>query len=408
MSPRARNRLLALGLSGAFSLLLGWGLWQWKGEPLQHLIFHEPDIDAIAHERAATYAPGEVTGVPTAVTDPATLRYYLTEDHAVRLYGLRPKDQRRYDPWCGYSARPGRYRKTTWEEHPDGFWYSQTNSEGLTDRDLDREAEFDLKVLAGGDSHSFGLCNIDENWASQLEVQLGERWPERSFEVLNTSQGGFTFYNYVGMLEKYLDWDPDVFVLGVFAGNDFSELLGMAHVFGEGERPRLGPEPSERRRYASKNISRSAMGQCFSSVFTFHTKPEWIDIAMERSLDLIGQMKEICDRRDMLFVVVVIPAPCEFEWGEPFPEFEEMRKYLQLSAEDCAVADRMVDRFFSELSELGVVTVDLRDRFAAQPEPPYWRKDLHINILGHRLLAEEVLPAVADWAVESGRIRSSD
>jgi len=416
MNRTTRVRLLAAGASTLLSLLAAWAAWHWLDREPEGLVFFEPDLESLAAERAPrppaagpTPRSGEAGSArvhpPLPVAEER--RYFLSEEHVERLYGVGrlPRDNRIYDPWVAYVSRPGRNRESEWDEHPDGVWYSRTNEEGLADRPFDRALPRDFKVVAAGDSHTFGICNVEENWANQLEALLTARWPGRTVEVLNTGQGGYSFYNYIGALEKYLVWEPDAFVLAIYAGNDFSELLGPAAIFGETEQPlRLSKEESDRRRHASEEISQYASGQCFNNLIAFQAHPEWIGPALELSLGLVAQMQEICAAWDMLFVVAVIPAPCDLQWPEPIAAFRAEQDYLQIPDEGLGVTDRMVDRLLDGLRELGIPSVDLRPRFEAQPEPPYWRRDLHLDVDGHRLLAEEVLPLVAEWAEASGRL----
>ena len=49
-------------------------------------------------------------------------------------------------------------------------------------------------------------------------------------------------------------------------------------------------------------------------------------------------------------------------------------------------------RFLRAVSDLGVETVDLRAAFRGATELLYWKRDHHINLAGHDLVARELAP----------------
>lgn len=384
------HRLLALLASTLVGLGLGLLLLRWARPEPELLSFHEADVEALARDREEALASDREPGS-------SAFPYRLSEAEAERLFGLEAY-KRTYDPLVGFRMEPERVLEKTWEEYPGGAYVSRTSSEGLADRELDRAAHFDLRVLAAGDSHTFGLCEVEETWCSELERGLAGSFPGRSFEVLNTGQSSYTFYQYLGMLEAYLDWDPEVFVMAVFAGNDFAELLGLAPIFGEGEPRTLPPRRRELQREAlAERDYKPAMGQCYNTILKFTTRPEWIAPALECSLGVVRRIQEICDRRGMLFVTVVIPLPCCLSW-EPEPEaFETLERGLRIRGDGCAVANELIDGFLAGLDELGVQRVDLRPAMAELDEPPFWERDLHLDLAGHELVAREVRPLLEAW-----------
>ena len=346
------------------------------------LTFIETDLDGV---HPATRAP-----------DSGEFPYRISESDAERVFRLE-RFKRIYDPDTGFRAQPSRTLEKTWEEYPGGRYVSRTNSEGLADRELDRQAHFDLRVIAAGDSHTFGLCEREETWASELERLFEGRFPGRSCEVLNTGQGGYTFFQYAGALESFLDWDPQVFLLAAFAGNDFIEVLGLSPLYGAGRNFPLAAEDAERRRavLADKRF-KAAFGQCYSTLQKFSHNPEWIEPAIARSLDAVAHIARRCAERDVLFVTAVIPLPCCLEWRARPELFAELDAGLDLPADSCAVAGELVDRFCAGLAELGVEYIDLRGPLNEQPEPPFWERDLHLDLDGHELVAREFWGRIED------------
>ena len=400
-----------------------WGIWSWwSGRGGADLEFVEvgPGLDELKLEREVQAAerarvrPGQ-PGTPTTSAAlweplaPAERAYYLSEDHVRKYFGLgkRDKDLRVYDPFVFMLQRPGCNQVMKWSEHPEGEILYQTNEAGLRDDPIDWEGSADLRVLVTGDSHTYGMCSNHESYPNVLEAQLTAAWPGRTFDVLNTGQGGWTFYHYLGMLEKYLDWEPDVFVVGVYGGNDFSGLAGLAHTFDESSRTRLTAEHYQQRREALA-INPSAMGQCFTGAFHFEHNPQHVDELYAVSLDLIEQMRAVCEIRGIEMVVAFIPAPCDLAWDRPIKKFEELREFLDLGDDGLGVLDALATRFVDDVRKSGLPVVDLRDSLEGLERPPYWRRDQHLDLVGHEILARELQPVVEELARARGLLGEPD
>lgn len=400
---RTRTRWIAASASTVLSLVgaLVFALW-WRARAPVGLRFHETgDLSAIRLERQA-YAAERA---PIDPADPRAWRYYLSRENASNVFAIDENPELRvYDPWTYYVSAPNRRVNVPWAEHDKGGYRLITNSAGLRDDEFDPDQARDLFVVAAGDSHTFGICNNHESWPNRLELALSKRFKRRRIEVLNAAAGGFTFYQYLGTLEKYLNLDPDALVVAVYGGNDFTELLTLQELFGEGPPVRRFTRAENRMRKAAAEAHRNAMGQCFNSTWTLTRRPELQESLVATALGLVGEMKAICEQRGMLFVVALIPAPCQYAFEPPIADFDELREELGLSEADCGILDRVADRFVAGLAELGVTTVDMRAPFSATHPPPYWRRDQHLDVRGHRLLAEALEPIVEGWVRETGRL----
>ena len=75
-----------------------------------------------------------------------------------------------------------------------------------------------------------------------------------------------------------------------------------------------------------------------------------------------------------------------------------------LSEEDCALVDVLARRFARAVRKRRIPLVDMTERFRGLEHPPYWRKDQHMNLVGHEELARALLPVIADWATATGRL----
>ena len=378
----ALSRSRVLLLAAVTSVLLCAAIVAWKRQrPTETFTFVEDAVfEAIAVERASFQPdPGLATGRP----------HYLAEEQVRRIFDMR--GGKPYDPWCYFRERPGKRVRVRWPEHPDGFFLVETNSLGY--RDDEPAGRADLEVYVVGDSNTAGVCNRDESYSNRLERLLAEH-REGSVSVLNMGTGGYGLHSYLGTVEKAVASRPDVFVVSVFGGNDFTEVLPLHRLFDDGPRHPWEGEVAERRR-AALRLDRVLMTHGYHAALLFDTFPDARDVALRVALDLVGRMKAACDAHGVRLVVLYIPEPCSFEWTPPLEGAGELRAVLGLEPEDYGVVSRLADRFLEGLAGMDVETVDLRPVFASMPEPPYWRKDLHMNLEAHEQAARALLERVS-------------
>jgi hypothetical protein len=119
-----------------------------------------------------------------------------------------------------------------------------------------------LRILVTGDSHTDGVCNNSESFTNLLEAELSAAHPGEAIEALNAGKGAYSFYNYLGVLERLLPLRPDVFVVAVYGGNDFVESLALRHTFEHGAPP---TRASRRRKRCAGRASLSSTSRPLSS-----------------------------------------------------------------------------------------------------------------------------------------------
>lgn len=136
-----------------------------------------------------------------------------------------------FDPHVYVRRKGGVDHRMRFPEHPDGGWRVRTNSEGLREDDEIRTEQPDVRILVGGDSHTDGLCPNEASFANVLEALLADERPGETVEVLNTGTGAYHFYNYLGVLERFRELRPDLYVIAVYGGNDFYKNLGLLRYF---------------------------------------------------------------------------------------------------------------------------------------------------------------------------------
>ncbi|WP_254566383.1 GDSL-type esterase/lipase family protein [Oscillatoria sp. HE19RPO] len=114
-----------------------------------------------------------------------------------------------YDPDIGFRVRP--YTKGS-------------NQFGFNDRDypLDRTPET-TRLLILGDSYGW-VGGLLENYTAVLDNQLVHQFGENKIEVINAGYSMTHTGEQRKILEKYgMQYQPDLVILGFFAGNDFHD-----------------------------------------------------------------------------------------------------------------------------------------------------------------------------------------
>jgi len=317
-----------------------------------------------------------------------------------------------YDPDVYYRYRAKLHVVVPWEEHPAGSWLRVTNGFGLREDTDDDFTGVDLKILVAGDSHTDGSCDNRESFTNLLEARLAEVDPSRSVVALNTGVFGYSFYNYLGALEEGLLGQhgalPNVFVVAVYGGNDFVEVPRLFHYFRGSAMPPTSPEYWARID-AAKRASSRELGQGLNQLAYFGEHPDQIDVAIEGCREAMGEIARLCHEREIRLHVVHIPAAFDV----PRPDFEaavdRALEALGLSHDALELGRAFEAELRDCLAGLGVSYVDLTERFLASEEPCYWTSDLHLDLVGHRIVAEvleELLGRREDLAPRPPEVRS--
>jgi hypothetical protein len=325
--------------------------------------------------------------------DPREWRYFLGPHRADALFSISGNSNLAYDPWT-YVRDAGNVVTTfVWVEHPRREWTWKSNSLGCReDHELD-DPPRDIRVLVAGDSHTCGVCSDDESFANLVEAQLAHTHAGRSVEVLNAGLGGYTFLNYLGTFLRFRSFAPEVFVVAVFGGNDFAELLPMYLYFAHQPWSSMTAAESQRRDLGLK-VSPEAMGQGMAGIDTFRTWPWYEAVMVRASLQICEEMKRVAENYHSKLIVVFIPCPFDFAWRDPPQKLVKTRAALELRDSDMRIPRDMSDAFLKGLAERGITTLDMRPIFEREPGPPYWRADFHLDVRGHELVARELRPLV--------------
>lgn len=301
-------------------------------------------------------------------------------------------DYYRADEVVGHLHVPHARRELAWEEHPQGTIVMQTNNLGFRDDDDIPPAKGDdeIRVLVTGDSHTDGVVWNNESFANVLEARLNSRHGGVRFNVLNGGVGYYGPYNYARFLDKFIDLEPDLFIVALYAGNDFMDacqVLESTGVFAN-DRPASYLEDL---RACRKKIGPSIVSQGLNQLFYFKHFPTMEAAALDFTEAQLLAIHERCEKRGIGLLVLVIPTKARLEAEVEAEHLAQAREILGLSKEQLETDQRLTTALLTRLAHRGIATLDLATPLSAHAPGLYWQLDYHLSTEGHRRAAEAVL-----------------
>ncbi|MBI5432750.1 MAG: SGNH/GDSL hydrolase family protein [Planctomycetes bacterium] len=344
-------------------------------------------------------APGPVVLKDNTTASESLLRARAAEPHpnaplwepmdvadVPALYGA-PDDERLADPWTGFAYRPNHARRLVLPDHPEGAFGKRTNSLGLSQPEELSPAR-DFLVLVGGDSHADGLCDDADTFAAQSRERLRALHPDRTIDVANAAEAGYAFHHYLGLLHKFAELRPNVYVVAIYTGNDVMGTVKLRHYFARTMPPPHTLEYFKEIRRAQK-ISTGAVANALNQLLYFRRYPDELEPSIQNALALCAELEDFARERGIEVLYVAIPACLEAS-GVGEAKLAELKRELALET----VWDHfevVTDRLVAGLRARGNDVTDLREHFSGLRERYYWT-DLHINVDGQRLIAELLAP----------------
>ena len=130
------------------------------------------------------------------------------------------KDRFENDPDMGFKARA--YYPTGLGLHGRGDDGTLTNQFGFNDRDYSlQKASGVFRIVVVGDSFGWN-GGLEDNYTAILERKFETRDGAHKLDVINTGYPGTHTAEQLSMLKRFaLQYNPDLVILGFFAGNDF-------------------------------------------------------------------------------------------------------------------------------------------------------------------------------------------
>lgn len=390
------SRWLALFVSSFLSLTAAWFYLDWRSSAGEDVALVESDVEGARAKRPEPPAVSSIDSELLAAEPWLAYAFHVPRESARKLFPQLKSRVTTYDPWCGFVYKPNVVTGKAFPEHPDGKYEKRANSLGIRSEREPRAVKPELRILVAGDSHVDGVCYPPEGYPALMEGRLAETLGAENVEVLNAAHGGYSFYNYLGVLERFLHLglEPDLFVMTVFAGNDFLEIQSPTRFFATGVKKKR-PQNSRysefsKKRSGAEGSRRSAFAQGLGTTGYFACWPEELEELLGVALDLTARAKARCDERGIEMLVVLLPTPAELPDQADRELIESCMELTDLLPEDIDRVARLRERFVGTLREKGIATFDLYPAFAQHEGRLYWSQDLHISVEGHALAAELV------------------
>jgi hypothetical protein len=177
-----------------------------------------------------------------------------------------------------------------------------------------------------------------------------------------------------------------MFISTLFTGNDFWDSIHLSDFF-------TGRVPTERAGLYTKRIHKVAtkwpvrIAQGFNQAFRFRHMPEEAELAVTAAVAFHIEMARLCEIHGIRFVTVVLPTKADVDGEDDRESYREILDALHLSDYDYAVSARLASRFIASLEANGITCIDATNALRDGKGPYYWRKDHHLNVEGHKLVA---------------------
>jgi hypothetical protein len=182
-----------------------------------------------------------------------------------------------------------------------------------------------------------------------------------------------------------------VFVL--YGGNDFLGVMVLERYFHRRGAPHSRSLSEEHLARIGESAT-YAISQEIGQVLYFLANPEDEVVAVDTTTAIAAEVLARCSSMGAKLLCVYLPPPGA---GQPDPGLAYLAPALEryeLTSEQLGISDRLADSWLGSLQERGIQAVDLRPTFLAAHTPCYWRRDLHLDVDGHRLVAGVLSPVV--------------
>ena len=267
------------------------------------------------------------------------------------------------------------------------------NSLDLRDEEIPAKREAELRILAVGDSFTYGFgVEEPETFVRQTERLLRKREPGRDIRVINGGIGGGPFRQAAWLREVGLGLEPDVVVQTFFIGNDiYDDLAWRQRGGGVGLKPpppksvfmvwmwsRLVQIPAVDRMLFGMGMRYGDRGQFLIE------QPELERTAWEQTLDKMLEIRNLLAEARVRYLVLIVPTADQVRFRDDRPKEEDYR-----------LPNRTLTEF---LEEHGIAHVDLMPRIEQMPNGSalYYRRNLHWTVAGHDFAAEILTQELAN------------
>lgn len=298
-----------------------------------------------------------------------------------------------------YSDSFGRYRGQPGAPHFD----TQLNSRGFNDveRHHERPPGVAYRIVAIGDSFTFGVVPYRANYLTLVESDLSRRAP---VEVIKIGVAGTEPRDYLAMLvEEGLAFTPDLVVVSFFIGNDFearakkpyehSYVATLVHFLWRTFTARQAAP-----------ITPDAAGSLYDDEAPGLPVEQFLEVTVDRAriysrgatglveaaaraAGYLGEMRDVARQAGAEFLVVLIPDEAQVDVA-----LQDTIARATGKAPGDLDFGRPTDVIGRALAERDIAAIDLLPAFidASPTTRLYKPRDTHWNLAGNRLAADVI------------------
>jgi hypothetical protein len=277
-------------------------------------------------------------------------------------FPLSDADYYQADSLTGHFHKPHVIREFEWKEHLSGKIIMKTNNVGLrsdTDTEIIKTENL-FRVLITGDSHIDGVLNNNESIAYSLEYGL----------------------NYL--------YNPDVFVVIIYTGNDFLDAIRI-----EAENGRLNVPDRPNGYYDNlweiDDLYIGFTGQYLNQLKFFETFPKYTDTALHIMQQNLFKIKKLCEKNGSSLLIALLPTKIDTEPQTDETRIDEVFKIMNFNASHLQKNRKMIISLTAWLEKNYITYIDLQETFKKSDKELFWKTDYHINMSGHKAIADKIL-----------------
>lgn len=327
----------------------------------------------------------------------------------------------RFDPAIGNTQHPNQIFRRKSSEFDNII---HINSEGFYDTEWDEQKnDTTFRIVALGDSYTYASAVPEEiRFSNVLESSLSEEY-QKEVEVLNFGLGGYgQCEEYQILKHKALQYDPDVAILFLYIGNDFTDTSNNASY-----RPYCDFLPNgtitvrtpqkisdaPKKPLEVRLIIHSHLGSLFMNTFRYSSVSytiaqlmgvdrhygtmdlydtahrDRIATLINRSARVIHETQNLAQTHNIPFFVVIIPHRIQVV-PEMFNDI--VNKYnLRTNDYNLTQPNDMLATFLDSKNITYVdLSMELRHAANRSGKNPYFRHEGHLNEFGHEITAHVV------------------
>jgi hypothetical protein len=222
-----------------------------------------------------------------------------------------------------------------------------------------------LRLLVLGDGRLGGALEAERSLCEVASRVLAERAGAGAVEILDGTCGGYSFYNYLGALERLGPLRPNVVLVGIDLASDFQETLAPARaLLRPPDLPDTPPELPELSRLRQED---PALAFALEGLALFQQEPILGWHALRVGVSACLELAALCRRLECEPIFALVPPPLWLDRERLEPRARELLGGAAPPGGEQGptwVQEAVWTAFAEQLAARGLAVVDLREVLA--------------------------------------------